>query len=240
MDRKFEKNQRQVPVSNGFRWLWPPNYPSTSPDQYERAFNFGGDVILVNVEGPPLGNGASFMDDSVGPGHALVGIAEDRVVAMQRLGELLVVARDIHAGGEIGDVQPFQKVSPLGKRLAFGRAASRERLGEPGEHDGGLALVIGQRVNLAVGTGQRKRGCRLAHLGLVGEHSPGSPDDHETGSQQGCDRYHLAAHLDLLLHWKWMGTPMIGVGRTDWFRPLPPPNRAGGFPAHGSPVSGLV
>src|SRR5208337_166383 len=32
----------------------------------------------------------------------------------------------------------------------------------------------------------------------------------------------------------------IGVGRTDWFRPLPPPNRAGGFPAHGSPVSGLV
>src|SRR5208337_264537 len=46
MDRKFEKNQRQVPVSNGFRWLWPPNYPLTSPDQYERAFNFGGDVIL--------------------------------------------------------------------------------------------------------------------------------------------------------------------------------------------------
>src|SRR5208337_1140764 len=47
MDRKFEKNQRQVPVSNGFRWLWPPNYPSTSPDQYERAFNFGGDVIVA-------------------------------------------------------------------------------------------------------------------------------------------------------------------------------------------------
>src|SRR5271165_7544357 len=38
------------------------------------------DPLLVNVEGPPLGNGASFMDDAVGPGHALVGIAEDRVV----------------------------------------------------------------------------------------------------------------------------------------------------------------
>src|SRR5208337_5160218 len=49
MDRKFEKNQRQVPVSNGFRWLWPPNYPSTSPDQYERAFNFGGDVKVANL-----------------------------------------------------------------------------------------------------------------------------------------------------------------------------------------------
>ena len=36
------------------------------------------------------------------------------------------------------------------------------------------------------------------------------------------------------------GAGPIGVGRTDWFRPPPPPNRAGGFPAHGSPVSGLV
>ncbi len=36
------------------------------------------------------------------------------------------------------------------------------------------------------------------------------------------------------------GASKIGVGRADWFRPLPPPNRAGGFPAHGSPVSGLV
>src|SRR5271157_245704 len=37
-------------------------------------------------------------------------------------------------------------------------------------------------------------------------------------------------------------TPLlsIGVGRTDWCRPLPPPNRAGGSPAHGSPVSGLA
>jgi len=33
---------------------------------------------------------------------------------------------------------------------------------------------------------------------------------------------------------------MIGVGRTDLFRSLPPPNRAGGFPAHGSPVGGFT
>ena len=36
----------------------PPNYPSTSPDQYERAFNFGGDVyygsINVRQEHRPL------------------------------------------------------------------------------------------------------------------------------------------------------------------------------------------
>jgi len=31
----------------------------------------------------------------------------------------------------------------------------------------------------------------------------------------------------------------IGVGRADWFRPLPPPNRTCGSPASGSPVDGL-
>jgi len=34
--------------------------------------------------------------------------------------------------------------------------------------------------------------------------------------------------------------PRIGVGRTDWFRPLPPPNRTGGFPAYGSPIGGFT
>jgi hypothetical protein len=33
---------------------------------------------------------------------------------------------------------------------------------------------------------------------------------------------------------------VIGVGTAHWFEPLPPPNRAGGFPAHGSPVSGFT
>ena len=33
---------------------------------------------------------------------------------------------------------------------------------------------------------------------------------------------------------------MIGVGRTDWLRSLPPPNRTGGSPAYGSPVDGLT
>ncbi|HZL38225.1 MAG TPA: hypothetical protein VFC78_23120, partial [Tepidisphaeraceae bacterium] len=31
---------------------------------------------------------------------------------------------------------------------------------------------------------------------------------------------------------------MIGVGKADWFRPPLPPNRTGGFPASGFPVSG--
>jgi hypothetical protein len=32
----------------------------------------------------------------------------------------------------------------------------------------------------------------------------------------------------------------IGVGKADWFRPPLPPNRTGGFPASGSPVSGFT
>jgi hypothetical protein len=33
---------------------------------------------------------------------------------------------------------------------------------------------------------------------------------------------------------------MIGVGKADWVRPPLPPNRTGGFPASGSPVSGFT
>ena len=36
------------------------------------------------------------------------------------------------------------------------------------------------------------------------------------------------------------GLRRIGVGRDDWFRPLPPPNRTGGSPASGSPVSSFT
>jgi hypothetical protein len=32
----------------------------------------------------------------------------------------------------------------------------------------------------------------------------------------------------------------IEVGTGHWFAPLPPPNRTGGSPASGSPVSGLL
>jgi hypothetical protein len=34
--------------------------------------------------------------------------------------------------------------------------------------------------------------------------------------------------------------PPIGVGRPDWVRAPLPPNRAGGSPAHGSPVDGFT
>jgi hypothetical protein len=33
---------------------------------------------------------------------------------------------------------------------------------------------------------------------------------------------------------------LIEVGTGHWFAPLPPPNRTGGSPASGSPVSGLL
>jgi hypothetical protein len=37
----------QISASNGFKGLRSSKYPSTSPDQYERAFNFVGDVNVV-------------------------------------------------------------------------------------------------------------------------------------------------------------------------------------------------
>jgi hypothetical protein len=39
---------------------------------------------------------------------------------------------------------------------------------------------------------------------------------------------------------RWIGGFWIGVGKAHWFEPPLPPNRAGGSPAHGSPVGGLT
>jgi hypothetical protein len=40
--------------------------------------------------------------------------------------------------------------------------------------------------------------------------------------------------------WYSVGRGAIGVGTAHWFVPPLPPNRAGGSPAHGSPLGGLT
>jgi hypothetical protein len=72
-----------------------------------------------------------------------------------------------------------------------------------------------------------------------------------TGPKSGPDRdFHPAGSIHSRSHWQrascppmWQRAscpPMIGVGRPDWVRAPLPPNRAGGFPAHGSPVDGFT
>jgi hypothetical protein len=104
------------------------------------------------------------VDDAVGGGDFLLGIAQDWVIGLDMLGELLVRLGIIDAGGEIDDVRKGPDVfAALTERSTLGRSTTGERLGEPGEDDR-LALVVGQAVHLAVRSLQRECRRGISHI----------------------------------------------------------------------------
>ena len=126
------------------------------------------DPLLVDVEGPAFGIGSSLVDDSVSLGGFFAGAAEDGIIKAERFGEFLVRFGGVDARGEVRDVERFEGLAVLTERLAFGRSASRERLGEPGDHDPFLAVELRQLVGFAVGAGKRPVGRLIADLQLLG------------------------------------------------------------------------
>ena len=99
-------------------------------------------AVLANVERPALGEADQRDQDAVGIRCGLVGIAQDRIVGPERLGELLVLLRRVGAGGEVGDVEVADLVAALTERLALRGSAACERFGEPGEHHRLLAAIV--------------------------------------------------------------------------------------------------
>ncbi len=96
------------------------------------------------------------IDHAVGSSYLLLGIAEDGIVRLDMLGELLVRLGIVDAGGEIDDVGEGPDVgAALTERLALGRSTTGERFREPGDDDR-LALVVGQTMRLAVGSLERE------------------------------------------------------------------------------------
>ena len=118
------------------------------------------DAFFVDVEGPSVREPAeSRIGGAIGGDDLTVGIAQDRKVRLDLLlGEPCVVLDGVAAGGEIGDVELLQGFSAGTQRVVFGRSATRERFGEPGDHDPFLALVLLERVFLAVRAGHREVG----------------------------------------------------------------------------------
>jgi hypothetical protein len=89
--------------------------------------------IGADVEGVP--GGVAGLQDAVGLRRPLVGVAEDRIVEAQGLGELAIGVRVIDAGGEVGDLEIPDLRPARTERLAFRRSSAGERLGKPGDDD---------------------------------------------------------------------------------------------------------
>ena len=95
-----------------------------------------------DVEGPPGGEWAVRVDDAVRGRRFLVRVAQDGIVGLDVLGELLVRLGIIDARSKVDDVGEGPDGSAaLTERPAFRCSATGERLGEPRENYR-LALVV--------------------------------------------------------------------------------------------------
>ena len=131
-------------------------------------------------------------------GDALVGIGEDRVVEVERLGELGVLFGGVDAGGEISDFEVLERLAVFLERLAFLGAAAGERLGEPGDHDRGLPFVLLERVGLAVGRLEREGRGLVADLQLIGDRAGKTERGKDAQTEHGRLLGNVSRHRNLL------------------------------------------
>ena len=75
------------------------------------------------------------LQDAVSLRRLLVGVAEDRIVQAQRLGEFAIGFGVVDAGSEVGDLEIPDLRPARTERLAFRRSSAGERLGKPGDDD---------------------------------------------------------------------------------------------------------
>jgi hypothetical protein len=119
--------------------------------------------VRADVKRPARGERLIFVDDAVRGCNLFGGIAQQRIVDTQRLRERLIGFRCIDADREMRDVEFSDRIAALTERLALGRSPTGEGFGEPRQHDGLLALVIGQAVGTAVRAGECKGRRRVAN-----------------------------------------------------------------------------
>ena len=116
-------------------------------------------ALFVDVDRNAAGH-ASRVEDSKCLGRFLAGVTENRIIEIERLGELLIDVGWIDASGEVGDIELTQGLAVLTERLALSRSATGERFGIPGDDEGFLAFEIGQFVRLSVAPLHLKIRCR--------------------------------------------------------------------------------
>ena len=83
------------------------------------------DPFFIDVERPAIGEAAFWIQDAVLLGDALVGIAQNGVIQLERLGELLVLFGSVDAGREISDLEVVERLAVFAERFAFLGASAR-------------------------------------------------------------------------------------------------------------------
>lgn len=85
---------------------------------------------------------SSIVQNAVSFGNLRVRIAQDRIVELQRLGEVGVFLDRVAAGCEVSDVVLTQGLTARTERFAFGRSATGEGFRVPGDNNRLLTLEL--------------------------------------------------------------------------------------------------
>jgi len=122
-------------------------------------------AVLADVERPSKRHGPRVRHHAVGAGGLLGGIAQDRVIQLQRLGKVDVALGAfgrITTGREVSDVKFPQLLAVRTERLALSCSATGECLGIPGNHHGLFASEFRELVRFAITALQREIRSRIA------------------------------------------------------------------------------
>ena len=138
-------------------------------------------AFLAEVKRHPGRMLAVALDQAVGFGRAALGIAENRVVEIQRFGEFCVGLRIVATRRKVGDVELADFLAALTERLTFGRSTTGESLRKPSNHNGPLVFEIRKPIGFAVAPLQSK----VRRVVTGSEVSAGVTGRHGQGDQSG-------------------------------------------------------
>ena len=139
-------------------------------------------AVLAYVKRPPVWQAPGGSYHAVSLGRFLSGIAQDRVIQLQRLGKVDVAFGAfgrITTGREVSDVKFPQLLAVRTERLALGRSATGKRLGVPGDHHGLFASEFRELVCFAVTALQCEIRSRIADLQVSCAQNTGGKTRHE-------------------------------------------------------------
>jgi len=140
-------------------------------------------AFFADEEGDSTRKASVFVVDAVSRGNFSVRIAKDRVVQIQRLGEVCVLFDGVTAGSEVRNVELFQGLATLTEGFALSRSATGKRFGEPRDDDDFLIFKLRQFVVLAVAAFQFEGRRFVAFLQVF--RLNGTPQSHGNGQAQG-------------------------------------------------------
>ena len=111
-------------------------------------------AIFPDVDGGPTGHLAISLGNTIRLRDGSIGVAQDRVIELERLGKFRVCLDVVTARCEMSDIKFPNLTATLTERLAFGRSATGKGFRIPGHYHGLLALEIGECIGFAIASFQ--------------------------------------------------------------------------------------